>query len=240
MNIIIEFKCRHTNERKDTFVVMLRNLIFLTDLRKKKPTPGPKYLVAQTIGPCETLAFATEPVLASLANILGYLEDRLPQNLPSSVRDYKFLDIEIKYGLLQVTEALTFFHYSCKLIHRNLCPQSVIVNKRGTWKLAGLEFAERCNESDLMSPVPCQPFTSKLPKMGQPDLDFTAPEVQATSTCSPLSDMFSLGMLICAVFNNGRSLIDANHSTTNYNKQLELVSMLFLCIIKSVKTSPNE
>ncbi|GFV90291.1 SCY1-like protein 2 [Trichonephila clavipes] len=49
-----------------------------------------------------------------------------------------------------VTEALTFFHYSCKLIHRNLCPQSVIVNKRGTWKLAGLEFAERCNESDLM------------------------------------------------------------------------------------------
>ncbi|GIY40877.1 SCY1-like protein 2 [Caerostris darwini] len=77
------------------------------------------------------------------------------------------------------------------------------------------------------SPVPCQPFTSKLPKMGQPDLDFTAPEVQATSSCSPLSDMFSLGMLICAIFNNGRPLIDANHSTVNYTKQLELVSMRF-------------
>ncbi|GIY40876.1 SCY1-like protein 2 [Caerostris darwini] len=98
----------------------------------------------------DTLAFATEPVFASLANILGYLEDRLPQNLPNSVRDYKFLDIEVKYGLCQITEALGFFHYTCKLIHRNLCPQSVIVNKRGTWKLAGLEFAERCNESDAM------------------------------------------------------------------------------------------
>ncbi|GIY58178.1 SCY1-like protein 2, partial [Caerostris extrusa] len=49
----------------------------------------------------DTLAFATEPVFASLANILGYLEDRLPQNLPHSVRDYKFLDIEVKYGLCQ-------------------------------------------------------------------------------------------------------------------------------------------
>ena len=41
--------------------------------------------------------------MASLANILGYLEDRLPQNLPNSVREYTFLDIEIKYGLLQVS-----------------------------------------------------------------------------------------------------------------------------------------
>lgn len=58
----------------------------------------------------ETLAFATEPVMASLANILGYLEDRLPQNLPNSVREYTFLDIEIKYGLLQVSKfSINFF-----------------------------------------------------------------------------------------------------------------------------------
>ncbi|CAL1266831.1 unnamed protein product [Larinioides sclopetarius] len=213
----------HKPKRRETITEILRFSVRQLD-RFKHPKMLTLYHPIEESS--ETLAFATEPVLASLANILGYLEDRLPQNLPNSVREYKFLDIEIKYGLLQVTEALTFFHYSCKLIHRNLCPQSVIINKRGTWKLAGLEFAERCNESDLMSPVPCQPFTSKLPKMGQPDLDFTAPEVQATSTCSPLSDMFSLGMLICAVFNNGRPLIDANHSTTNYNKQLELLLLL--------------
>ncbi|KAH8031797.1 hypothetical protein HPB51_020915 [Rhipicephalus microplus] len=124
---------------------------------------------------------------------------------------------------LRLTEALSFLHYSCKLIHRNLCPQSVIVNKRGTWKLAGLEFTEKCSDTDLLSPVSCQPFTSKLPKMGQPDLDYTAPEIQATSSCSPLSDMFSLGLVICALFNNGRSIIEGNLSTTTYNKQLEVL-----------------
>ena len=41
---------------------------------------------------------------------------------------------------LQITEALTFLHCSCRYIHRNICPSSVYVSKSGTWKLAGLEF----------------------------------------------------------------------------------------------------
>ncbi|XP_076315825.1 SCY1-like protein 2 [Tachypleus tridentatus] len=68
------------------------------------------------------------------------------------------------------------------------------------------------------SPVPCQSFTSKLPKLSQPDLDYTAPEVQASSCCSPHTDMFSLGLVICALFNNGRSLIEANLNTVHYDK----------------------
>ncbi|RWS12359.1 SCY1-like protein 2 [Dinothrombium tinctorium] len=171
----------------------------------------------------ENLAFAAEPVIGSLANILGYLEDRLRQGVPSSLREYTFLEFEIKYGLLQITEALVFLHYSSKLIHRNICPQSVIVNKKGTWKLAGLEFTEKCGDGDIMTPVSCQPFTSKLPKMCQPDLDFLAPEIQASSACSPQSDMFSFGLLICSIYNNGHSPIKANLSVQQYVKQLELV-----------------
>jgi len=60
--------------------------------------------------------------------------------------------------------------------------------------------------------------------MSQPDLDFMAPEIQASSACSAQSDMFSFGLLICSIFNNGRSPIQANLSTTTYTKQLELVS----------------
>lgn len=52
--------------------------------------------------PNDTLAFATERVLGSLANITGYLEDRLRQGVPSSLREHTFNDFEIKYGLLQV------------------------------------------------------------------------------------------------------------------------------------------
>ncbi|CAL1271739.1 unnamed protein product [Larinioides sclopetarius] len=210
----------HKPKRKETITEILRFSVRQLD-RLKHPKLLTLYHPIEESN--DTLAFATEPVLGTLANVLGCLEERLPQNLPPIVKEYTFLDLEIKYGLLQLTEALCFLHYSCKLIHRNLCPQSVIINKRGTWKLAGLEFAEKCNENDIMKPVPCQAFTSKLPKMGQPDLDYTAPEVQNHSKCSPLSDMFSLGLVICAVFNGGHSLIEANLSCATYQKQLEML-----------------
>jgi len=66
---------------------------------------------------------------------------------------------------------------------------------------------------------------SKISKMAQPDLDFVAPEIQlettkfATSGC----DIFSLGLLVCALYNEGRSLIRAGYSTINYVKELEKV-----------------
>ncbi|CAG2100885.1 unnamed protein product [Medioppia subpectinata] len=72
-----------------------------------------------------------------------------------------------------------------------------------------------------MTSIPCQAFTSKLPKMAQPDLDFTAPEVQSVSSCSAMSDMFSLGLLIASLYNNGRSLIESNLNTSHYCKQLD-------------------
>ena len=37
--------------------------------------------------------------------------------------------------------------------------------------------------------------------------------------CSVSSDLFSLGMLMVALFNGGQSLIQANHSTSSYFKQ---------------------
>lgn len=43
------------------------------------------------------------------------------------------------------------------------------------------------------------------------------------SHCTILSDMFSLGMVICTTFNNGRPLIQSNNSTSAYLKQLELL-----------------
>lgn len=57
---------------------------------------------------------------------------------------------------------------------------------------------------------------------------FLAPETQTQSVCSILSDMFSLGMVICAIFNNGRPLIQAGNSSSAYLKQLELVSYSFI------------
>ncbi|XP_053956399.1 uncharacterized protein LOC128862025 isoform X3 [Anastrepha ludens] len=193
----------------------------------------------------DTLAFAAEPVFASLSNILAFHESKTyehiamasnaagtgPQNYqlqataipqrPAHAKEYNFLDIEFKYGCLQLVEALSYLHYSGHVIHRNVCPSSILVTKRGTWKLAGLEFIERMNATDVNELVPCPPWSNRVSKMAQPNLDFMAPETQLTSKGSLLSDMFSLGLVICAVFNNGRPLIQAGNIVSNYMKQLE-------------------
>ncbi|XP_020816683.1 SCY1-like protein 2 isoform X2 [Drosophila serrata] len=225
----------------------------------------------------DTLAFASEPIFASLSNVLAFHESKtyesanvtpatggaaaaqaqaaaqaaantLPQR-PAHAKEYNFLDMELKYGFLQVscewqvtsndqrlltlfanvlqlTEALAYLHYSGHVIHRNVCPSSILITKRGIWKLAGMEYVERMNENDLNSSIPCPPWSNRVSKMAQPSLDFMAPETQSTSKCSLLSDMFSLGMVICAVYNSGRPLIQAGNSTSNYAKQLETLDDL--------------
>ena len=87
----------------------------------------------------DCLAFATEPVLASLANILGH-QTNLPSPIPETLRSYHLHDLEIKYGLLQVSEGLAFLHTSVKMIHRNIAPESIVVNQQGAWKIFGFDY----------------------------------------------------------------------------------------------------
>lgn len=56
----------------------------------------------------DCLAFAAEPVFASLANILGR-RDNMPLN-NESVTKFKLYDVEIKYGLLQVFLYFIYFY----------------------------------------------------------------------------------------------------------------------------------
>ncbi|XP_026682592.1 uncharacterized protein LOC103513646 [Diaphorina citri] len=100
------------------------------------------------------------------------------------------------FAMFQIMDALLFLHQTCHFVHRNVCPSSIIVNKKGTWKLAGL--------------------------------DFMAPEIQKESCCSTMSDAYSLGMTIAAIFNSGKSLIQANHSASNHLKQVSLGERVLL------------
>lgn len=125
-------------------------------------------------------------------------------------------------------------------------------------------FSERLNEADPTEPMPITPWTSRLSKLCQPDLDyigelrrslstifgdglaavlimgftlpafirnqcirymFTAPEVQLQSQICMQSDMFSLGMVITAIYNHGRPIMQANNSNTSYQRQLEMASI---------------
>lgn len=105
----------------------------------------------------DSLAFATESCFASLANCLGFHEN-ITQPIPKEFEDYKLYDVEIRYGIVQVRlgvswkrtfvfpslpqlcDGLSFLHNEVKLFHRNLSPESIIINSNGAWKLAGFEL----------------------------------------------------------------------------------------------------
>lgn len=87
----------------------------------------------------ESLAFATEPVFCSLANVLGKMENT-PQLVSKDLQDYNLFDIDIKYGLMQLGQGLAFLHNDAKLLHHNLCPENVVINEQGAWKIFGFDF----------------------------------------------------------------------------------------------------
>ena len=40
----------------------------------------------------------------------------------------------------QLSEGLHFLHDSVKMLHRNLGPESIILNHQGAWKIFGFDF----------------------------------------------------------------------------------------------------
>lgn len=55
--------------------------------------------------------------------------------------------------------------------------------------------------------------------------------MQLSKRGSILSDMYSFGMVICAIFNYGRPLIQANHNCSEYSRQLDTVRVEIIQII---------
>ncbi len=50
------------------------------------------------------------------------------------------MEVEIRHGLFEISEALAFLHNDARMAHCNLCPSVVLVNEKGSWKLAGFDF----------------------------------------------------------------------------------------------------
>ncbi|KAG7313195.1 hypothetical protein JYU34_000291 [Plutella xylostella] len=215
-----------------------------------------------------------------------------------------------------IIEALQYLHYTCRQIHRNICPQAIIVNKRGTWKLFGLEFYENIIGPDPTEMMAVTPWSMKVAKVAQPNLDYQekqrynrtqistrnviervngvlkrrfaclnrklqnslenschiivacavlhnicvktnepliepeldleavpvaevqdaarAPEIQTNAHCNILSDMFSLGLVICALFNNGKPIIQACNNPMLYLKQIEFLEQQVNSVLEKI------
>uniref|UniRef100_A0A1B0B839 Protein kinase domain-containing protein n=1 Tax=Glossina palpalis gambiensis TaxID=67801 RepID=A0A1B0B839_9MUSC len=139
----------------------------------------------------DCLAFATEPVFASLANVVG---DRVQA-------DKKLYDIEIRHGLLQLFDGLQFLHSDAKILHRNICAETVVINKNRNWKLFGFDFCVTNQPApDGTAFWPCKEYSSAIPMMAQPCLEYCAPEIALNNINSTDSDLFSLGVLIFTIY----------------------------------------
>ncbi|XP_022318629.2 SCY1-like protein 2 isoform X1 [Crassostrea virginica] len=169
----------------------------------------------------DSLAFATEPVTGSLANVLEKF-DRLSETANTTCG---FMDHEVQCGIYQITEALMYVHGVERIIHRNVNPASILLTQSGRWKLACFGFAEKTQ--DGRESFSCKAWSPKTSKMAQPDLNYIAPEIQTTEVCTYVSDMFSFGMLICTIYNDGCSLIDAQYNPGAYLKQLDTLTQKF-------------
>ncbi|KAL8851272.1 MAG: hypothetical protein Q9221_003802 [Calogaya cf. arnoldii] len=186
------------------------------------------------------LMFATEPVTASLA---GLLQDKDAQEKVGGVagrpsrfvvqdengqlqrRELEIDELEIQKGLLQVAQGLEFLHESAGLVHGNLTPESIYVNAKSDWKIAGLAFAGPPDTSDTPSNIPPVSLSEvlyhdpRLPRSLQLNMDYTSPDFVMDSNVSSAADMFSLGLVMLALYNSPHtSPLKTNSNVATYKK----------------------
>ncbi|XP_022045824.1 SCY1-like protein 2 isoform X1 [Acanthochromis polyacanthus] len=190
----------------------------------------------------DCLAFCTEPVFASLSNVLGQW-DNLPSPVPNDIKEYKLYDVETKYGLLQISEGLSFLHSGVKMVHGNLCPENIILNKSGAWKIMGFDFSISSNNpSDAEPKYTCKEWEPNLPPLCLPNPEYLAPEYILSVSCDSASDMYSLGVVMHAVFNEGKPVFQVNKHDIfkSFSRQLDQLSTMSPAVLNKIPEDVRE
>uniref|UniRef100_A0A3B3D6B5 SCY1 like pseudokinase 2 n=1 Tax=Oryzias melastigma TaxID=30732 RepID=A0A3B3D6B5_ORYME len=189
----------------------------------------------------DCLAFCTEPVFASLSNVLGQW-DNLPSPVPKDIKEYKLYDVETKYGLLQISEGLSFLHSGVKMVHGNLCLENIILNKSGAWKIMGFDFSiSSINPSDAEPKYSCKEWEPNLPPLCLPNPEYLAPEYILSVSCDSASDMYSLGVVMHAVFNEGKPVFQVNkHDIFSFSRQLDQLSSMSPTVLSKIPEEVRE
>lgn len=184
------------------------------------------------------LQFATESVTASLAGLLlekdeeeranggGGRSSRYMQKDSNGERtEIEIDELEIQKGLLQVSKALEFLHENAGLVHGNLTPEAVFINAKGDWKLSGFSFTSppaNSTKASSIAPISLAEvlnIDARLPRSVQIALDYTSPDFVLDSNLNTSADMFSLGLLIIALYNSPHtSPLETHGSITTYKR----------------------
>ncbi|MCJ1248445.1 hypothetical protein MMC30_005663 [Trapelia coarctata] len=184
------------------------------------------------------LMFATEPITATLAGLLRDQDDhdRLDSDRGRAGRyrvedengnqkEAELDELEIQKGLLQVAKGLEFLHESAGLVHGNLTPEGIYINQKSDWKISGLGFSGPPDSSTAPSrtfPIALSELLyhdPRLPRNVQLDIDYSSPDFVMDGNVSVSADMFSLGLVMLALYNNPHeSPIRTNGNISTYKK----------------------
>ncbi|KXT14630.1 hypothetical protein AC579_3692 [Pseudocercospora musae] len=183
------------------------------------------------------LMFVAESVVSSLA---GLLEEKDQQERsdgrasryvveePDGTRRRRELEIdelEIQKGLLQLAKGLEFLHESAGLVHANLTPDAILVNAKGDWKISGLAFTgphETSTAATSLHAISLHEVLNhdpRLPRSVQLNIDYTSPDFVLDNSLAASADMFSLGLVIIALYNSPHaSPLSTGGSLSSYRR----------------------
>uniref|UniRef100_A0A8R1E3X0 Protein kinase domain-containing protein n=3 Tax=Caenorhabditis japonica TaxID=281687 RepID=A0A8R1E3X0_CAEJA len=188
-----------------------------------------KYETQQLMGLIHPRILHMEHNLEETKDYFSFATEQIVGNLERIVTDDSIDRLEIKLGVLQIIDGMSYLHNSAKMLHGNLTPDAIYVTATKTWKIGGFSFSVNAKEPNC---YPCYPWTKKLPPCLQPDLDFLAPENLAPgqTTVSSAADVFSLGVLICWIYAGGKRLIDAKNNLETYHIVVGQLDAALQCI----------
>lgn len=189
------------------------------------------------------LMFATESVTASLAGLLAEKDQQerpggngarqrscfVVEDADVSRRrhEVEMDELEIQKGLLQVSKGLEFLHESAGLVHSNLTPEAIYINAKSDWKISGLSFAGPPSEAEGQQSLPPIALSEalyhdhRLPQFVQLNLDYTSPDFVLDNNVTSSADVYSLGLVIIALYNSPHtSPIQASSNQSTYKRIL--------------------
>lgn len=159
-------------------------------------------------------------------------------------------ELEIKFGLVCICEALEFLHEHAHLMHLSISPESILVSDDNSFKLCGFQH---CLSLNCMQ-KPEFNFSDTVENtraLITPILEWTAPELVDvwTESCSKESDCFSFALLALWLL-RGERMIQAGCSLDIYNRTLArwnidpgkdfMLSQIFVTLRSQLSRKPND
>lgn len=109
----------------------------------------------------------------------------------------------------------------------NITPESIILNKNGEWRIAGVDFISHARYQDDSKYIyPETNVASSVIRSALPNLNYRAPEYELEGRGDITSDIYALGNIVYSLWNNGHPLCECQGNILTYNLNLEKISRM--------------